>query len=318
MIRVTTRHWSRCIPTVPIEGRYLLAGQYRSESTTASSNDTSKPDYKHGRYGYVPGFNPPPKSSRAPEPPKPDRQLADLPTPSKQKRSKGEAAQQRAAMTGLRHQYARDVLTAEIDRKQASLERQERELARVQAAKRKHAAIHRKHGRNHATTTTTMSNDKSNDAFSPEKLFAEPQGIFSPISGMPLRQPKRIDIDTSEERRANYLARSSELSRQRSDALVELFHRSADFVTEANLEAKIDGFFNNPEKPYARTLTDLLSHYRDSSNSIDDVQGKERLDELKRVLDGVSIDGKIGVEGIEEWKANQQQQQQLTNEQESN
>jgi hypothetical protein len=209
-------------------------------------------------------------------------------------------------MTKMRHEYARQVLAAEIDRREAGKIRQQCELERAQRAKSRSPTD---------TTTTTTSFTAAaeeetptiSDPHHPEAILNVPKGIFSPDTGMPLRQPKRIDIDTSEKRRSRRLVRMARQSRIRSDALIELFHRSVDFVTEANLEAKIDNFFNNPEQLRAYTLSDLITNHRDMSNTIDDMEGRKRLDQLKRVLDGTSIDGKVGAEAVNDWQTRQSQ-----------
>ncbi|KAI8049086.1 hypothetical protein BDF22DRAFT_701128 [Syncephalis plumigaleata] len=196
------------------------------------------------------------RSQRAPPPPKPARTLDDLPRPSTRRVPQGSASQRRAAMTQKRHDYARQVLAAEITRREAGKARQQEELQRVQQAKTRSPDTADATDAKEATTTF--------DPHHPEAILNVPKGVFSPATGIPLRQPKRIDIDTSEKRRSRRLVRMARQSRIRSEALVELFHRSADF-------------------------------------------GRERLDQLKRVLDGTSVNGKVGIEAVNDWQKRESQ-----------
>ncbi|RKP26870.1 hypothetical protein SYNPS1DRAFT_27446 [Syncephalis pseudoplumigaleata] len=298
MLRATTRLWPRsmagrmtrpCAPPCTQPCRY--------ESTAAAAAPApARPDYKRGQYGYAPEFDPPKGSLRVPPPPTPARTLGDLPGPSKRRVPAGPASRRRAAMTKLRHDYAREVLSAEIHRRDARPPHK----PRTKGGRRSATAA------TDATTDAMADSQAEADPLAPEQLLRVPPGIFSPTTGMPLRQPKRIDIDVSAKRRERRLKRMARQSRARSDALVELFHRSADFVTEANLEAKIDAFFSNPVYQRPRTLADLLGAYRDMSNSVSDIEGQQRLDELKRVLDGTSVDGKVGLETIKRWQAREE------------
>jgi hypothetical protein len=122
---------------------------------------------------------------------------------------------------------------------------------------------------------------------------------------MPLTQPPRIDLDLKPLRRAKREARERLHKEARLNALMELYHRSADFVALENLDTKIEAFLASPGHKYISTMQDLLSRYYDENNAVDDIRGKERVAELARVLDGTSIDGKLGIEGILAWKASQ-------------
>ncbi|CAG8643981.1 5179_t:CDS:1, partial [Paraglomus brasilianum] len=100
----------------------------------------------------------------------------------------------------------------------------------------------------------------------------------------------------------NYDEHTQKLREQRLRHCLYLYQSTTDFVTEKNLDSKIELAFSTPRRPFMETLADLQLDVIDSGGVIDEREAKRRLDRLRDVLDGTTHGGKyFGLDAVSVW-----------------
>ncbi|CAG8481150.1 7610_t:CDS:1, partial [Paraglomus occultum] len=100
----------------------------------------------------------------------------------------------------------------------------------------------------------------------------------------------------------NYNEHTQKLREQRLRHCLYLYQSTTDFVTEKNLDSKIELAFSTPRRPFMESLADLQLDVVDSGGVIDEREAKRRLDRLRDVLDGTTHGGKyFGLDAVSVW-----------------
>ncbi|KAL1923851.1 uncharacterized protein VTP21DRAFT_8831 [Calcarisporiella thermophila] len=108
-------------------------------------------------------------------------------------------------------------------------------------------------------------------------------------------------------RAANRRSRLERLSQHRLNQLMKLYHNTEEFVTPSNLEEKLDAFMRSPRVPFRETLDDMISQQQGAAQR--DKLVRSRMEQLREVLDGTVMGGKLGVDGIIDWQVKEDEKE---------
>ncbi|KAJ1643757.1 hypothetical protein J3B02_003836 [Coemansia erecta] len=297
-------------------GKSIVPARLQSTDSTASSFKGSE-NYVPGKQGYAPGF-PPPKNWRAEPRKKPEPlKASDLPAPKPPVvRAKPTAATDyRQKMRELRHEYLRDHLVAQEEKR----ETQKKTLAYMRQvhAERKEKIqrereIYESQVRSdplsaenvlNAEGLTLLGNvpEQQNQQQQNQQQTMEQPGFELKPPRVSISMPAEANRLRDEERRRNRHLAKQYRHEDNVQAMMTLFHDAEGFTNYENLNGKITEFLE-VLAPSSRGLAEMVDELNRNGGHATNQDISERTSELRNMLLGTTgKQGRLGYDGLVRW-----------------